>query len=374
MTSPLYEIAGPNLIDLLKLLAPFANSVYLLRGKLQTPIYGIPDDIKQVIVNTDLMRRIKKNYNMVTRLASYGLAQLIVARHLVRIGQDSEVVLFYQSGLAIPAVTARARRKKVLVYAGGSGYRSLLAGKMQDKLLSLLLYAEEVIMATLAHKVIAVTRHIQIPVSESKVIEAPTRLLDDTFFEKYRRKKRPDGKVVVGYVGRFSPEKGVEELAEAFSIVVAKIPSARFLLVGDGPLKQKIEARLSERNNIRGKVQITGWVNNVQTYLLEMSLLVLPSKTEGLPNIILEAMACKTPVLASMVGAIPFILEEEVTGFLLRSLEPDYMAERIIDLCNKPELLQNVSSKAYVWLKENYSATTASDSWSKVFDSITRAP
>jgi len=244
---------------------------------------------------------------------------------------------------------------------------------MQDKLLSLLLYAEEVIMATLAHKVIAVTRHIQIPVSESKVIEAPTRLLDDTFFEKYRRKKRPDGKVVVGYVGRFSPEKGVEELAEAFSIVVAKIPSARFLLVGDGPLKQKIEARLSERNNIRGKVQITGWVNNVQTYLLEMSLLVLPSKTEGLPNIILEAMACKTPVLASMVGAIPFILEEEVTGFLLRSLTPEYMAERIVYLSSRSELLRDVSAKAFVWIKKNCSAETSYDSWSKVFDTITRA-
>jgi glycosyltransferase involved in cell wall biosynthesis len=137
-------------------------------------------------------------------------------------------------------------------------------------------------------------------------------------------------------------------------------------------MKRRIEARLSEPN-IRGKILITGWVNNVQTYLNEMSLLVLPSKTEGLPNILLEAMACKTPVLASIVGAVPSIIKEDETGFLLRSLESDYLAERIIYLSGKPELLRNVSSKAYVWLRENYSAKTASDSWSRVFDSITRA-
>lgn len=370
MTSPLYEIAGPNLTDLLKLLAPFADSVSLLRGKFQTPISGIPVDTKQAIVNTDLIRRIKKNSNMVTRLVSYGLSQLIVARHLVEIGQAPEVVLFYQSGLAIPTLAARARQKKVLVYVGGSGYRSLLAGKLQDKLLSLLLYAEEAIMAALAHKVIAVTRHIQMPVSESKVLEAPTRLLDDAFFQKYKREKEPDGKVVVGYVGRLSPEKGVEQLVDAFSIVVAKIPSARFLLVGDGPLKRKIEARLSELNNIRDRILITGWVNNVQTYLNEMSLLVLPSKTEGLPNIIFEAMACKTPVLASMVGAIPFIIKEDETGFLLRSLKPEYIAERIVYLSSRSELLRDVSAKAFIWIKKNYSAETPYNSWSRIFESI----
>lgn len=372
VTSPLYEIAGPNLGDLLRFLGPFANTVYLLRGKLETPLSSIPDDTKQLILNTDLIRVIKKNLNIMSRLVSYGLSQLIVTRFLLGLGRKVEVVLFYQSGLGVPALAARTMQKKVLVYFGGSGYRSLQAGNLQDKLLSLLIFAEEAIMAALANKVIVVTRQVAIPISKSRVFEAPTRLLDQKFFQRYRgRRGRSDNKVVVGYVGRLSPEKGVEELVDAFPLIVAKIPSAELLLVGDGPLKHKIEAKITEYS-LQSRVSLTGWVSNVEAYLNKMSLIVLPSKTEGLPTILLEAIACKTPVLASMVGATPSIIKEDKTGFLLKSLELEYIAEKIIDLSGKPEVLRNVSSKAYVWLKENYSAKTASDSWSKVFESITR--
>lgn len=364
----MYEIAGPNLGDLLRLLAPFAKTVYLLRGKLETPIFLDLDNTKQVVVNTSLIREIKRNFNMVTRVVSYGLSQLMVARILLEPRHEPEIVLFYQSSGVIPALVARVMQKKVLIYVGGSGFRSLQAGRFQDRLLSFFLYVEEAVMAGLAHKVVTVTRQIAIPVSESKIFEAPTRFLDQKFFKTYRRKKS-DNKFVVGYVGRLSAEKGIEELVDAFPIVVAKIPSARLLLVGDGPLKYKIEAKISE-HSLQSRVSMTCWVNNVEAYLSKMTLIVLPSKTEGLPSILLEAMACKTPVLASMVGAIPSIIKEDETGFLLRSLEPEYIAERIIDLSGKPELLRNVSSKAYTWLIENYTAKIASDLWSKVFESI----
>jgi glycosyltransferase involved in cell wall biosynthesis len=101
-----------------------------------------------------------------------------------------------------------------------------------------------------------------------------------------------------------------------------------------------------------------------------MKLLVLPSFTEGLPNILLEAMACGTPVLATPVGAIKDIIKESETGFLLKSDDPIHIAERIIELLNNPELLEEVSIKAYNYVRENFSFEKTLDAWRKILSEL----
>jgi glycosyltransferase involved in cell wall biosynthesis len=77
-------------------------------------------------------------------------------------------------------------------------------------------------------------------------------------------------------------------------------------------------------------------------------------------------MACETPVLATPVGAIPDIIRDGETGFLLKSNDPKYIAEKIVDLLNKPELLEKVSKNAYKWVRENFSEEKTLESWRRI--------
>jgi glycosyltransferase involved in cell wall biosynthesis len=117
---------------------------------------------------------------------------------------------------------------------------------------------------------------------------------------------------------------------------------------------------------------MTGWIRHekVVDYLNELKLFVLPSYSEGLPTIVLEAMACGTPVLATSVGAITDIINEGQTGFLLKSNNPEHIAERVIELSSKLGLLEKVSADAYKYVKKNFSYEKTLNTWQKVFHEL----
>lgn len=95
------------------------------------------------------------------------------------------------------------------------------------------------------------------------------------------------------------------------------------LIGGDGELKESIAASLQEQG-VTARVELPGWISHddLPRYLNQLRLLVLPSYTEGLPNIMLEAMACGTPVLATPVGAIPDVIIDGRTGFVMDNMTP----------------------------------------------------
>lgn len=121
---------------------------------------------------------------------------------------------------------------------------------------------------------------------------------------------------VVGFLGRLDEEKNVRMLAE----VTKELPESMvFRFIGDGPLREELERELADEVRA-GQVEFRGWVDHddVPAELSELRLLVLPSEpTEGLPTVILESMACGTPVLATPVSGVPDVIQEGETGFLM---------------------------------------------------------
>jgi glycosyltransferase involved in cell wall biosynthesis len=119
-------------------------------------------------------------------------------------------------------------------------------------------------------------------------------------------------------VGRMSPEKGHALLLEAFQAVHAKFPEARLVLAGDGELRAGIQNDIMQRGLGR-VVEITGWIDadRVQTELARATVLVQPSLIEGLPVVIMEAMARKRPVIATYVSGIPELVKDTETGWLV---------------------------------------------------------
>ena len=119
-------------------------------------------------------------------------------------------------------------------------------------------------------------------------------------------------------VGRFSPEKGHFVLLDAFAEVHARIPEARLVLAGDGPMRAQIEARIA-KFGLAKSVRLAGWVTSdqVQQELQGARALVHPSFTEGLPVVIMEAMAGRRPVISTYIAGIPELVRDGETGWLV---------------------------------------------------------
>ena len=154
-----------------------------------------------------------------------------------------------------------------------------------------------------------------------------------------KRKELRDRKNLVGYIGSLVELKGVMELAKAIPLVLKERGDVKFLIVGDGPLSPKLREIL-KMEEASGKVEFVGWIphTEVPKYLNEMRLLVLPSYTEGLPGVVQEAMACGTPVLATPVGAIPDLIKDGETGFIMEDNSYKCIAKNIIRALEHPRL------------------------------------
>lgn len=119
-------------------------------------------------------------------------------------------------------------------------------------------------------------------------------------------------------IGRLSPEKGHLILLHAFARVLQDHPQARLVLAGDGELRETIEAKMAELG-ISDAVRITGWISSeqVREEIQRCHTLVQPSLIEGLPVVIMEAMAQARPVISTYVGGIPELVQPDKTGWLV---------------------------------------------------------
>jgi len=136
---------------------------------------------------------------------------------------------------------------------------------------------------------------------------------------------------IVGSAGRLSPEKGFGVLVEAAAIVAAKDSGVAFIHFGDGRLRQSLEARIKELG-IADRFVLTGFRGDLDRFLPHWDVLVLPSFTEGLPNVVLESYAAGVPVVATAVGGTPEVVADGVDGYLVPPGDPSALAGRILDI------------------------------------------
>ena len=122
------------------------------------------------------------------------------------------------------------------------------------------------------------------------------------------------------FVGALRPQKGVQHLLRAVPIVADRVPDVRFILVGDGPERQRLES-MAEALGLRGKVQFEGRQPREQLarYYQSAFLSVVPSLSEPQGIVVLEALACGVPVVGSNVGGIPEMVQHGVNGLLVFS-------------------------------------------------------
>ncbi len=135
--------------------------------------------------------------------------------------------------------------------------------------------------------------------------------------------------VVLGTVGRLDPVKDHVGLVDAFARVAAEHPAAILVLIGDGPCRAAVEARVAATGLAAGRVRLLGQRLDVAALLAGFDVFALPSLAEGMSNTILEAMAAGLPVVATRVGGSPEMVEDGVTGTLVPPGDPARLAEAL---------------------------------------------
>jgi glycosyltransferase involved in cell wall biosynthesis len=134
-------------------------------------------------------------------------------------------------------------------------------------------------------------------------------------------------------VGRLVPGKGVEDLLDAAKQVIKQIGPTRFVIAGDGPLRSSLERRLAQ-NGLGQHVELLGHLadrKQLADLYRQAALFVIPSHYEGLPTVMLEAMACGCPVIATKVGGIPQVIESGKNGVLVLPKQPTQLADAICE-------------------------------------------
>lgn len=163
------------------------------------------------------------------------------------------------------------------------------------------------------------------------------------------------------YAGRLEPGKGLEDLVEAARIYVQRCPDSdlRFVLVGSGSLLPRLQnlvsqAGLERRFDFRGQIPAEQRNELVQLYRTT-AVFVLPSHHEGMPTVLLEAMASGAPVISTAVGGALEVVTPGESGYLVPVAQPENLASLLIELMEDNSLRQRLGTRAREIVDERYS-------------------
>jgi len=164
----------------------------------------------------------------------------------------------------------------------------------------------------------------------------------------------PDGTSILVSIGRLSYEKGHLDLVRALAKVREQRTDFHLVIVGEGPERTRIEAE-RRRLNLDAHITLAGLRHNVQTYYMLADVVVLPSHSEGSPNVLLEAMINARPIVATRVGGVPEIVTHEETALLVPPRDPESLAKAIVRVLDETALRTQLAESARAVAETVYS-------------------
>ena len=274
---------------------------------------------------------------------------------------------------------AKLLRMRIIDFIGGSRYvvlkiGSVTSSKFSDKIYNLIGLACFTAMVRLAEFLVFISRSTAKDYAhyvKKEKLRVAWNFPPKDFYEKFRKLKdyRERGNIV-GFVGKLTVAKGALSLLKAIPIILSRDPRIKFLIIGgvDDPrikvLLKRIIAEYPEN------VRHIGYVphRKIPLYYSEMRVLILPSITEGVPHVVLESLACSTPVIATPVGGIPEVFGRRGV-FYLSTRAPDEIARLILSLLGEEELLHRASRDASSTVRETITFNKAISMWRNILES-----
>jgi glycosyltransferase involved in cell wall biosynthesis len=337
---PLDKANIPVLLNFISITGNISKEVHIITGGVCTMLYANYDKLHIHLVDY------KTEGNYFTKYINYICSQLRIICKLLIVSRNVDFWLFpIGAESQLPAILIARLLGKIPVLSLTSFPKKMLEGK--KNVISKLALFFISINLTLAKKIVVKSeRHIgewnlqkykhKISIAHHHFFDLDKFKINRAFTERGTR---------IGYIGRLSEEKGIANFISAIPKIMNRNDKIKFLIGGEGPLRSKVEQYLVKQN-LKYNVRFAGWIphSEIPSYLNELELFVLPSYTEGLPFIILEAMACGTPVLSTPVGAIPDVIKDGETGFLLENNSPKCIEKNVIRALNHPNIEQIIKN------------------------------
>jgi len=358
------------LTKFLNILKPLSKEIFVINGDFPE----VPDRKIHIIkIKADL-----KSEPMLIRSIKFILTQLRFSINLMKISRKMDIVIFFNATSILPILSAKLVRKKIIIIAGGSASKS--ADKVYHKRLfgtggfvfSRILRTLERIDLSLSDR-IAVESGSAIKFLDLERYRDKISIISNMYLDlnRYKIKKDlKDRRNLIGFISRLSEGKGIMNFVNAIPVILKEREDLEFLIGGDGPLFDEIKNELKNKG-LYDKVQLTGWIphDELPDNLNELKLLVFPSYSEGLPNIVSESMACGTIVLATPVGGVPDLIKDGETGFIIENNTPECIAKNVIRALEHPNL-EDIVKNARKLIKKEYTYEAAVERYRKILENV----
>jgi glycosyltransferase involved in cell wall biosynthesis len=180
---------------------------------------------------------------------------------------------------------------------------------------------------------------------------------------------RDDSSPLVGFVGRLSAEKGPDLFLDALIPLCQEHPELKAVLLGDGPQNDELRQRIAIAG-LQTQILMPGYQQNMHEWMRRLSVLVISSRTEGTPMILLEAMQAGTPVVAFAVGGIPDVLQHRHSGLLAPAPDSSELKMLIAELLDNPDLAHSLSVNAHAVQSTRYHLPTLAAVWVALYRDV----
>ena len=166
-----------------------------------------------------------------------------------------------------------------------------------------------------------------------------------------------DGKKIALFVGRLTHVKGPDIALDAFERIVREFPDAYLIVVGDGDMKEGLFQWVSDSSVLKDHVYFAGEVktDHMPQYYNASNILIISSRSEGTPNVLLEGMASGLSVVSAPVGGVSEVIENDKTGILVEDVKPESLYKGVRRLYKNEELCCAIGKTARAWAEQNLS-------------------
>lgn len=347
-----------------------------IKSHLLTLLSGLPSDRFETVLigpsNCSLYTEAERHGIEVLALDLRGeldlvkdILALINLRQIVKRLKPSVLHLHgAKAGLVGRLAVARMKRPRVVVT-----FHSFVLDERVGLLKRCLVRWAEKSLLRFTDRIIAVSNALkrELVVSLGLPSEKIEVVPNGVIFSALKKQKRSGFRV--GTVSRLAPQKGLECFINACAMVLRSIPSAEFVIVGDGPLRHKLE-ELAIGLGIKHKVEFLGFRTDVLELMAGWDVFVLPSIHEAFGITLVEAMSQGVPVVATRVGGIPEIVDGSVTGLLAEPGDAVDLGKKIIMVLENHELAGKLGKSGAEFVKSRFAAERMIERTSELYSDI----